>query len=81
MPLEAVNAHREEPENEPAFGTSHRPRILLDGNLDEDWGDCLYLQPVLHHGEHKTHTVELTILPTDTPDATEFYLMALIVAG
>lgn len=47
MLLEAVNAHREEPENEPAFGTSHRPRILLDGNLDEDWGDCLYLQPVL----------------------------------
>lgn len=54
---------------------------VLDGNFDEDWGDCLYLQPVLHHGEHKTHTVELTILPTDTPDATEFYLMALIVAG
>ena len=55
--------------------------VLLDGNFDEDWGDCLYLQPILHHGEHRTHTVELTILPTDTPDATEFYLMALIVAG
>lgn len=55
--------------------------ILLDGNFDEDWGDCLYLQPILHHGEHRTHTVELTILPTDAPDATEFYLMALIVAG
>ena len=36
MLLEAVNANREKPENEPAFGTSHRPRILLDGNLDED---------------------------------------------
>ena len=55
--------------------------VLLDGNFDEDWGDCLYLQPILHHGEHRTHTVELTILPTDTPDATEFYLMALIVTG
>ena len=54
---------------------------VLDGNFDEDWGDCLYLQPILHHGEQKNHTVELTILPTDTPDATEFYLMALIVAG
>ena len=55
--------------------------VLLDGNLDEDWGDCLYLQPILHHGEHKTHTVELTILPADTPDAAEFYLTALIAAG
>ena len=55
--------------------------VLLDGNFDEDWGDCLYLQPILHHGEHKIHTVELTILPTSTPDATAFYLMALIVAG
>lgn len=76
----AVNAHREEPENEPAFGTSHRPRILLDGNLDEDWGDCLYLQPVLHHGEQKNHTVEITILPTEDETSTEFYLMALITA-
>ena len=24
--------------------------VLLDGNFDEDWGDCLYLQPILHHG-------------------------------
>lgn len=80
MLLEAVNAHREEPENEPAFGTSHRPRILLDGNLDEDWGDCLYLQPVLHHSEQKKHTVEITILPTEDETPTEFYLMALITA-
>lgn len=58
--------------------TSHP--ILLDGNFAEDWGDCLYLQPILHHGEHSTHTMELTILPADTPDATEFYLMALIIA-
>ena len=54
--------------------------ILLDGNFDEDWGDCLYLQPVLHHGEQKGHTVEITILPTKDENPTEFYLMALIVA-
>ena len=58
-----------------------RAQLVLDGNFDEDWGDCLYLQPILHHGEHKTHTVELTILPADTPDAAEFYLTALIAAG
>lgn len=54
--------------------------VLLDSNFEEDWGDCLYLQPVLHHGEQKTHTVEITILPTEAESLTEFYLMALIVA-
>lgn len=54
--------------------------ILLDANFDEDWGDCLYLEPILHHGENKTHTVEIEILPDNNKDATPFYLMALIVA-
>ena len=53
---------------------------VLDGNFDEDWGDCLYLQPILHHGEQKAHTVEITILPTEDEAPTEFYLMALITA-
>ena len=25
--------------------------FLLDGNFEEDWGDCQYLQVLLHHGE------------------------------
>ena len=54
--------------------------ILLDANFDEDWGDCLYLEPILHHGENKTHTVEIEIQPDDNKDATPFYLMSLIVA-
>lgn len=58
-----------------------RPSARTCGSFDEDRGDYLYLQPILHHETHKTHTVELTILPTDTPDATAFYLVALIVAG
>lgn len=61
-------------------GDAEHP-ILLDGNFEENWGDCLYLQPILHHGAHKKHTVELTILPTEDANATEFYLMALIVAS
>lgn len=54
--------------------------ILLDGNFDEDWGDCLYLQPVLHHGESKIHTIEIEIMLDEKEMATPFYLMALIVA-
>lgn len=54
--------------------------VLLDGNFEEDWGDCLYLEPVLHHGEKKRHTVEIAILDTDDVQAAPFYLMSLIVA-
>ena len=54
--------------------------VLLDGNFDEDWGDCLYLEPVLHHGEHGRHTVEIRVLPDEYENAEPFYLMALIIA-
>lgn len=54
--------------------------ILLDGNFDEDWGDCLYLETVLHHGEKKKHTLEIRILPDTEKEAAPFYLMVLIVA-
>lgn len=54
--------------------------VILDGNFDEDWGDCLYLEPVLHHGEKKRHTVEIVILDTDEVQVTPFYLISLIVA-
>ena len=54
--------------------------VLLDGNFDEDWGDCLALTPVLHHGARGTHTIEITILDDGLADPTEFYLLALIVA-
>ena len=54
--------------------------ILLDGNFDEDWGDCLYLEKLLHHGEKKIHTVDITILPEEVTDTTPFYLMSLIIA-
>ena len=54
--------------------------VLLDGNFNEDWGDCLALQPILHHGECGTHTVELTILPCEAKNPTAFYLLSLITA-
>ena len=53
---------------------------ILDGNFDEDWGDCLYLEPVLHHGKNGTHRVELEIPEGEAKEATPFYLMALIIA-
>lgn len=53
---------------------------VLDGNFEEDWGECLYLEPVLHHGEKKIHTVEIEIMKDETDEATPFYLLSLITA-
>lgn len=54
--------------------------LILDGNFEEDWGDCQYLQVVLHHGEKKKHRIEIEILP-DNEGGIWFYLMALITAS
>ena len=54
--------------------------VTLDANFDEDWGDCLYIEPVLHHGEKKKHTLEITVLDDESVGTTPFYLMSIIVA-
>lgn len=53
---------------------------VLDGNFEENWGDCLYLQPILHHGKKERHVLYLEILDDKTENATPFYLMSLIIA-
>lgn len=53
-------------------------RHILDGNFDEDWGDCTYLQPVLVHGENKKHTVEIRTVETHEDDKSSFYLISVI---
>lgn len=60
-------------------GDTEHP-ISLDGNFDEDWGDCLYLEPVLHRGQRGIHRVEIIVTDTRTEGAAPFYLLSLIVA-
>lgn len=52
--------------------------MILDGNFDEDWGDCLYLQPIMHHGNRQKHRIDIEIIKADDGLETEFYLMSLI---
>ncbi len=53
--------------------------VILDGNFTEDWGDCLYLEPLLNHAEKKVHRIEITV--TDVKDIVRpFYLVSLIVS-
>ena len=53
--------------------------IVLDANFTEDWGDCLYLETILEHGEPAEHDVEIEITQTSDADAECFYLTSLIV--
>ena len=54
--------------------------MLLDANFTEDWGDCLYIDTVLRHGENRVHQVEIR-LTYDVPDAeVPFYLVSVIVS-
>lgn len=54
--------------------------ILLDGNFQEDWGDCLWLEPILHRGQRGEHTVEITVAKGQGEGLTPFYLLSLIIA-
>lgn len=52
--------------------------IILDANFQETWGDCLYIDTVLTHGELKRRNVELRILESHENDAVPFYLVSVI---
>lgn len=51
--------------------------VVLDGNFDETWGDCLYITTVAKHIEEKEHTVEITITEGDET-MVPFYLVSVI---
>lgn len=57
---------------------------ILDGNFDEDWGDCLYTAPVLSHGELKEHLIEIQIVEDHSKekekDKVPFYLVSVIAS-
>lgn len=53
--------------------------VVLDGNFDEDWGDCLALQLLLEDAEAGRHTVTVRIVEAEEV-VTPFYLVSLIVA-
>lgn len=54
--------------------------VRLDANFQEDWGDCLYIDTILKHGQRKTHTVEIEIQESHADDAVPFYLVSVIAS-
>ena len=60
-------------------GDTEHP-VLLDGNFGEDWGDCLYLEKILHHGKQGKHLVEIEVVQAEETDKEPFYLLSLIIS-
>lgn len=54
---------------------------ILDGNFQEDWGDCLYLETAAEHIPFGLHTLEITITEAHKEDAVPFYLVSVISSG
>lgn len=54
--------------------------VILDGNFEEDWGDCLYLQNLLTGGKKQKHTVDIIITEVEEQSKLEFYLVSLIIS-
>lgn len=52
--------------------------LILDANFKETWGDCLYLDTVLAHGENRIHDVEIEIIESHDNDVVPFYLVSVI---
>ncbi|MBQ8597233.1 MAG: SGNH/GDSL hydrolase family protein [Lachnospiraceae bacterium] len=52
--------------------------MILDGNFDQDWGDCLHIDTVTRHMEQGVHKVEITIIEAHEDDVVPFYLVSVI---
>ncbi len=58
----------------------HAHAVTLDGNFDEDWGDCLALTEV-YDGAWGRHEIVLTVREAPENAAGPFYLVSLITDG
>ena len=54
-------------------------KILLDGNFEETWGDCLFLTEILHDDIKKDHELKIVVEDQVSP-AEPFYLLSIITA-
>lgn len=52
--------------------------VVLDGNFEEDWGDCLYIDTITRHMEPGTHKVEICITEVHENNVVPFYLVSVI---
>lgn len=56
-------------------------KIILDGKFEETWGDCLYLQTIVHQKAKKVRKIRITIESDYENDIVPFYLVSIIGAN
>lgn len=71
--------HRKAPVAQLVLDGDHSHPIILDSNFEEDWGDCLYLQSILHHRKREEHRIDIQLLQEGEAEK-EFQLVSLIYA-
>lgn len=55
--------------------------VILDGNFEKTWGDCLFLQRVLDEDRTGQHELRIEVIRTEPEGLkTPFYLLSLITA-
>lgn len=57
-----------------------KTKKILDGNFDEDWGDCLYTENICAHMDRKNHKIEIKLTETHDNDVVPFYLVSVIAS-
>ncbi|MCR5179045.1 MAG: SGNH/GDSL hydrolase family protein [Lachnospiraceae bacterium] len=72
--------HRPSPVARLVLDGDEEHAVILDGNFDQDWGDCLYLQPILHHGNRGRHHISIVITEATPGDLVPFYLLCIGVS-
>jgi lysophospholipase L1-like esterase len=55
--------------------------VILDGTFDEDWGDCLTLTSLLHHGKLGKHVIEIEVVKEVIGEDKPFYLVSILQSG
>lgn len=55
--------------------------VRLDANFEETWGDCLFLENILRHGEVKKHTLKIRLTEEGRNAAVPFYLASIICSS
>ena len=73
--------HRPSPVARLVLDGDEEHAVILDGNFDQDWGDCLYLQPILHHGNRGRHHISIGITEATPGDLVPFYLLCIGVSA
>ena len=70
--------HQPRPVAEAVIDGDAAHAVILDGNFDEDWGDCLSLTEVMNEKGRSRHQLTIRIKETHPGEAGPFYLVSVI---